>query len=59
MESYDSSDFTTIGEELFQKTINSMKLSVNPADQLKQRKLYESFRDGKAPDIKQQKMIQY
>lgn len=35
-----------------------MKLSVSEMDQLRQRRIYEAFRDGKAPDIRQQRQIQ-
>lgn len=35
-----------------------MKLSVNEMDQLRQRKIYEAFREGKALDIRHQRQIQ-
>lgn len=36
-----------------------MKLSVNAAEQEKQRKNYMAFGEGKAPDVKRQRQVQF
>jgi hypothetical protein len=35
-----------------------MKLSVSAVEQQRQRVIYESFREGKAPDIRKQRQVQ-
>jgi hypothetical protein len=39
--------------------MKAMKLSVNAGEQEKQRKLYQNFGEGKAPDVKKQRQIQH